>query len=234
MKKETETNLRILRTDPLKMNIRVWFGYLQTALNWNGKLGFGKSSKFQFQVNKEYYRAWHLNQVRTLKFDKWWKNHEHLFSDKNYVSVRVLDSLSVEDAFKQVKKQLINKVGKTKAFQITNSRFRYLQVDDYLKCFRGRNEKGLSYYKIGIRMLKDYHKKELLYSKSTKLLKRKFTNKTLEKWLLDNTYATEFAETSKARTYGNRHKLLTVVRRKVLNAEKILENTAKGQFTGKY
>jgi len=83
-------------------------------------------------------------------------------------------------------------------------------------------------------MLKDYHKKELLYSKSTKLLKRKFTNKTLEKWLLDNTYATEFAETSKARTYGNRHKLLTVVRRKVLNAEKILENTAKGQFTGKY
>ena len=218
MKKETETNLRTLRTKPLKQNIRVWFVYLQTALNWNGKLGFGKNSKFQFQVNKEYYRAWHLNQVRTLKFDEWWKNHEHLFSDKNYVSVRVLDSLSVEDAFKQVKKQLINKVGKTKAFQITNSRFRYLQVDDYLKCFSYRNDKTWSYHRIGVRMLKDYEKKELLYLKSSKLLRRKFTVKTINEWVADN----------------NRHKLLTVVRRKVLNAEKIIENTAKGQFTGKY
>ena len=130
MKKETETNLRILRTDPLKMNIRVWFDYLKVALKWNGKFGYHKTTPFQFQINKEYYRAWNLNQVRTLLFDKWWKTHEHLFSDKNYVSVRVLDSLSVEDALKQVKKQLIKKVGKTKSFQITNSRFRYLQVDD--------------------------------------------------------------------------------------------------------
>ena len=111
MKKETETNLRILRTDPLKMNIRVWFDYLKVALKWNGKLGYHKTTPFQFQINKEYYRAWNLNQVRTLLFDKWWKTHEHLFSDKNYVSVRVLDSLSVEDAFKEVKKQLIKKVG---------------------------------------------------------------------------------------------------------------------------
>jgi len=218
MKKETETNLRILRTDPLKMNIRVWFDYLKVALKWNGKLGYHKTTPFQFQINKEYYRAWNLNQVRTLLFDKWWKTHEHLFSDKNYVSVRVLDSLSVEDVLKQVKKQLIKKVGKTKSFQITNSRFRYLQVDDYLKCFTYRNWKGWSYHRIGVRMLKDYEKKELLYLKSSKLLRRRFTVKTIKEWVADN----------------NRHKLLTVVRRKVLNAEKILENVAKGQFTGKY
>jgi hypothetical protein len=67
-------------------------------------------------------------------------------------------------------------------------------------------------------MLKDYEKKELLYLKSSKLLRRRFTVKTIKEWVADN----------------NRHKLLTVVRRKVLNAEKILENVAKGQFTGKY
>ena len=61
MKKETETNLRTLRTDPLKQNIRVWFSYLQTALKWNGKLGFNKTSNFQFQVNKEYYKLLCIN-----------------------------------------------------------------------------------------------------------------------------------------------------------------------------
>jgi len=77
---------------------------------------------FNFPINKEYYRAWHLTQVRTLKFDKWYVTHKYLFLDKNYISVRVLDSLSVEDAFKEVKKQLVNKVGKTSQFQITNKR----------------------------------------------------------------------------------------------------------------
>ena len=145
----------VSRDRPLKQNIRVWYNYLQTAI------------KHKYKINKEYYRAWHLTQVRTLKFDAWWKTHQHLFADKEYVNVRIDNSLSMNDAIKEVKKQLVGKVDKKSSFQITSERFRYLQVDDYLKCFRGRNEKGLSYYKIGIRMLKDYHKKELLYSKST-------------------------------------------------------------------
>ena len=88
---------RVVRYEPLKQNIRIWFDYLQTAI------------KHKYVINKEYYRAWHLPQVRTLKFDKWYSSHKHLFSNKNYVSVRVLDSLSVEDALKEVKRQLIKK-----------------------------------------------------------------------------------------------------------------------------
>jgi len=195
---------RVIRYQPLKQNIRIWFNYLQTAI------------KYKFDVNKEYYRAWHLTQVRTLKFDKWYKTHEHLFANKNYVSVRVLDSLSVEDAFKQVKKQLIKKVGKSVQFQITNKRFSYLKVDDYLKCFKLRKEKNLTYQEIGERLDRDYKKKEKLYKKSSKMIKRKFTTKELD----------EYHSTDEV--------LLQIVRRKVLNAEKIIINTAKGQFTGKY
>ena len=195
---------RVVRYEPLKQNIRIWFNYLQTAI------------KHKFVINKEYYRAWHLPQVRTLKFDKWYSSHKHLFTNKKYVSVRVLDSLTVEDALKEVKKQLINKVGKTSQFQITNKRFRYLQVDDYLKCFKLRKEKNLTYQEIGEKLDRDYQKKQKLYVKSSKMIKRKFTKKKID----------EYHSTDEV--------LLQIVRRKVLNAKTILENTAKGKFTGKY
>ena len=208
---------RIIRYEPLKQNIRIWFNYLQTALKWNNRWGYRKKKVFNFPINKEYYRAWHLPQVRTLKFDKWYSSHKHLFANKNYVSVRVLDSLSVEDAFKQVKKQLIKKVGKSVQFQITNKRFSYLKVDDYLKCFKLRKEKNLTYQEIGERIDRDYKKKEKLYrDKPNRFVKRKFTTKELD----------EYHSTDEV--------LLQIVRRKVLNAEKIIMNTAKGQFTGKY
>jgi len=196
---------RVIRYEPLKQNIRIWFNYLQTAI------------KYKFVVNKEYYRAWNLTQVRTLKFDKWYSSHKHLFANKNYVSVRVLDSLSVEDAFKQVKKQLIKKVGKSVPFQITNKRFSYVKVDDYLKCWKLRKEKGLTYQEIGEKIDRDYRKKQKLYMKSSKMIKRKFTTKEIDE------YDTTTDEV-----------LLQIVRRKVLNAEMIIKNTAKGQFTGKY
>jgi len=208
MTKDTKTEPRVVRFKPLRQNIRVWFNYLQTAIQQ------------KYVINKEYYRAWHLTQVRTLKFDKWYKTHEHLFADKNYISVRVLDSLSVDDALKQVKKQLFNKVGKTVQFQITNKRFRYLEVDDYLKCWKLRKDKGLTYQEVGERIDRDYKKKEKLYVKSSKMIKRKFTKKELDEYNKNDGTTDEV--------------LLQIVRRKVLNAETIIKNTAKGQFTGKY
>jgi len=200
---------RVVRYEPLKQNIRIWFNYLQTAI------------KHKYLINKEYYRAWHLPQVRTLKFDKWYSSHKHLFANKNYVSVRVLDSLSVENALKEVKKQLIKKVGKTVPFQITNKRFSYVKVDDYLKCFKLRNEKSLDYEAVGGRVFFDYEKKQRLYVQSSNMIKRKFTNKHIDDYKKNDETDTDEV-------------LLQIVRRKVLNAEMILKNTAKGQFTGKY
>ena len=97
----------ISRDRPLKQNIRVWYNYLQTAI------------KHKYKINKEYYRAWHLTQVRTLKFDAWWKTHKHLFAHKEFVKVKIDNSLSYADAVKEVKKQLVGKVDKKSSFQIT-------------------------------------------------------------------------------------------------------------------
>ena len=60
----------ISRQTPLKQNIRVWFDYLKVAI------------EAKHNINKEYYRLWHLPQVKKLKFDKWWKSHKHLFVHK--------------------------------------------------------------------------------------------------------------------------------------------------------
>ena len=196
----------VSRDRPLKQNIRVWYNYLQTAI------------KHKYEINKEYYRTWHLTQVRTQKFDVWWKTHQHLFANKEFVNVKIDNSLSYSDAVKEVKKQLVGKVDKKSSFQITSDRFRYLQVDDYLKCWKRRNEKNETYVKIGVSLLKEYQRKEEVYSKSTKLIRRKFTNKKIEEW----------------RSQNKKEVMLQIVRRKVLNAQKIIENTAKGQFTGEY
>jgi hypothetical protein len=124
----------------------------------------------------------------------------------------------MNEAVKELKKQLVGKVDKKSSFQITSERFRYLQVDDYLKCWKRRNEKKQDYVRIGVDLLKEYQKKEEVYSKSTKQIRRKFTNKKVEEW----------------RSQDKKEVMLQIVRRKVLNAQKIIENTAKGQFTGKY
>ena len=192
----------LTRDKPLKQDIRVWYNYLQTAI------------KHGYKINKEFYKAWHLYQVRSMKFDEWWKTHSHLFANKETVTIKVDYSLPIKSILDSAKKQILEK----KQFNITSERFRYVQVDDYLKCWKRRNEKEQTYHKIGLDMLKEYQRKEKIYAKSTKMIKRKFTNKTLEKFASDN----------------NRKVLLQVVRRKVLNAETIIKNTASGEFTGKY
>ena len=55
-----------------KQPFRVWYQYLQTCLN---------DKELSKKVNRTFYKEWHLNRVKTEKFDKWLKDHEHLFVD---------------------------------------------------------------------------------------------------------------------------------------------------------
>ena len=34
------------------------------------------------KIDKEYYKNWNLNLVKTTKFDKWFKSNQHLFVSK--------------------------------------------------------------------------------------------------------------------------------------------------------
>ena len=203
----------IIRHTPLKQNIRVWYDYLKTAI------------QHKYKINKDYYSAWHLPQVKKLTFDKWWISHKHLFAHKQFINVRVLNELSLNDAMKEVKRQLIGKVDQTTNFHITSKKFRYKEVDDYLKCWKLRQTlvyskrfkemRPMSYLHIAYKLRFEYAKKIPLYEKkNSKLIKRKFKALTkIEK---------------------QKENVLHSVAKRVNNAKTIIKNTAKGQFTGKY
>ena len=211
----------IIRKTPLKQNIRLWFDYLKVALNTK-EISIRKLSKTPIKVvvNRDYYRAWHLPQVREISFDAWWKTHKHLFAHKEYLRPRVSNELSLNDAMKEVKRQLIGKVDKKSSFQITSKRFKYKEVDDYLKCWKLRQTKvfnrqkkeylPMQYNDIAIKIAKSYRKK----TKSKKVVRR--------------TFGVGIAE-----SYFDR-KVLHSVKKRVNNAKMIILNTAKGSFTGQY
>ena len=198
----------ITRQTPLKQNIRVWFDYLKVAI------------EEKHNINKEYYRAWHLPQVRKLSFDKWWKSHKQLFVHKQFINVRVLNELSLNDAMKEVRSQLIGKVDQKSNFHISTKKFRYVEVDDYLKCWKLRQKlvyskrfkemRPMPYRDIAIKIAQSYRKK----SKSKKVVRRTFGVGKAEKTFDRN--------------------VLHSVKRRVNNAKTIIMNTARGTFTGKY
>ena len=211
----------IIRKTPLKQNIRLWFDYLKVALNTK-EISIRKLSKTPIKVvvNRDYYRAWHLPQVREISFDAWWKTHKHLFAHKEYLRPRVSNELSLNDAMKEVKRQLIGKVDKKSSFQIASKRFKYKEVDDYLKCWKLRETKvfnrikeeylPMQYNDIAIKIAKSYRSKK----KSKKVVRRTFG-------------------VGKAEKQFDR-KVLHSVKKRVNNAKKIILNTAIGSFTGKY
>ena len=212
----------VSRKTPLKQNIRLWFDYLKVALEQERSKKIIRLNKKDYSVviDREYYRAWHLPQVRELSFDKWWKTHKHLFAHKEYLRPRVSNELSLSDAMKEVKRQLIGKVDKKSSFQIVSKRFKYKEVDDYLKCWKLRETKvfnrqkeeylPMQYNDIAIKIAISYRNKK----KSKKVVRRSFG-------------------VGKAETQFDR-KVLHSVKKRVNNAKKIILNTAIGSFTGKY
>ena len=48
---------------------RIWYEYLQTALN---------DKDYSNKINQKYYKDWHLNLVKKLKFNQWYQTHKEL------------------------------------------------------------------------------------------------------------------------------------------------------------
>jgi hypothetical protein len=188
-----------------KQNYRVWYNYLQVALEKYPKL-----------INKKYYSKWNISLIKKgMRFDTWYKEHKHLFIQNKKISILIPSTLSYNDAVKKVKELLKGKTDKTTEFNITSKRFRYLEIDDYLKCYKQR-QKNKKLYDIGYDLALEYEQKSERYQKSKKLLQRKLLQKKIDdmKNAQDN--------------------VINIVLRKIRKCEKIIQNTAKGQFPGEY
>ena len=199
------SNQRRTRIGANKQNYRLWYNYLQIALEKYPKL-----------VNKKYYAKWDISLIKQgMRFDTWYKDHKNLFVENKKISILIPSSLTYNDAVKKVKELLKGKTDKTSEFNITSKRFRYLEIDDYLKCYK-RRQKGQKLFDIGVSIEQEYVQKSEQYLKSKKLLQRKLLKKKIED--MKNNYDA----------------VISIVLRKVRKSERIILNTAKGQFPGKY
>ena len=187
-----------------KQNYRLWYNYLQQSLVSKHK------------INRRYYKKWNIHLIeKGMRFDSWWKDHKHLFVEKKRTAITISPTLSYEENLKRVKRLLKDYTDKKTDFNISSKRFRYLEIDDYLKCYKLR-QKGKSLFAIGFDLQQLYLKKSDQYLKSKKLVQRKFLRK-----LTDDMKNQE-------------ENVITTVLRKIRKCKKIIENTSQGVFPGEY
>ena len=91
--------------------IRLWFEFYKLALTDN-------RLSFNFEKTKEYYQPW--GDITDMKFDDWYKSHNHLFllkiseitrvsKNKNVLNVSIPLSQTVTESLKQLKELLKEK-----------------------------------------------------------------------------------------------------------------------------
>ena len=194
--------MRRTRISANKQYIRVWFDYLKVAIQQKMK------------IDRSFYRKWHLDIIKETKFNDWWKEHEYLFTIKKYHTIRIDTSLSMKDALRQAKEKLEGNVDKSSEFQISSDRFRYVEVDDYLKVYK-RRLKGDTHQTIAFDIEREYLKKEEKYKKNKGLLLRKMQRVGHE-------------------IKSDEKNVIRKSIRRVNKAKTILQNVCNGVFPGKY
>ena len=199
---------------------RIWFDYLKTCLN---------DESLSKKVDRNFYKDWHLNSVKTQKFDKWYKTHEHLFTDitttmkissgtksSNSILLEIPVNYSITKVQREVGKVLENKLNKRLSkFTITSNRALILPPLDYfLYAWKLRySNKDIKLAELWTRVQEHIQKRQ---GKVSKLVKnRKLRSRAL------------------ASGDSNERKAI-LISRNINKAQKILENVCKGIFTGNY
>ena len=202
---------------------RIWFDYLKTCLNDN---------VLSKKVDREHYKSWHLNLVKTQTFDTWYKSHEHLFVDvntqmkistgsknPNSVLVEIPVNYSITKAKREIGKILDKKLNKRLSkFAITSNRPLILPPLDYfLYAWRLKNNKK----KL---TLEEIWEEVNLFIKQrqSKVKKQVAKGKFRSRFLMGTPMNKEARNKS------------ILISRNITKAQRILENVCRGIFTGNY
>ena len=199
---------------------RIWFDYLKTCLN---------DESLSKKVDRNFYKDWHLNSVKTQKFDKWYKTHEHLFTDitttmkissgtksSNSILLEIPVNYSITKVQREVGKVLENKLNKRLSkFTITSNRALILPPLDYfLYAWKLRHSnKDIKLAELWTKV------QEYIQKRQGKVSKLVGKGKLRRRALMSGD--------------SNERKAI-LVSRNINKAQKILENVCKGIFTGNY
>ena len=209
---------------------RIWFDYLKTCLNDN---------VLSKKVDREHYKSWHLNLVKTLTFDTWYKSHEHLFVDvntqmkistgsknPNSVLVEIPVNYSITKVQREIGKILDKKLNQSLSkFRITSNRPLILPPLDYfLYAWKLKNNKK----KL---TLEEVWEEVSLFIKQrqSKVVGKISIKKLVEQGKLRGRFLMGQSPYDK-----NARNKSILISRNITKAQRILENVCRGIFTGNY
>ena len=208
---------------------RIWFEYLQTALN---------DKNFTNKVNKNYYKDWHLNLVKKLKFNQWIKTHEHLFSQSDNSQIKVYDgkrtpntllveipvSFNVQKIQRDIGKAVKGKVAKAQ----THQRFK-------IQTNRPLQTATLDYFRWAYEYKQSELKLEQIWDKvnQKQIDRQKKVAKRVEKFLKTGKGIRKRALSSGGFEKVDKNKAV-LISRNIKKANNILTNVCKGVFPGEY
>ena len=207
---------------------RVWYQYLQTCLN---------DKVLSKKVDKEYYKNWNLNLVKTTKFDKWFKTHQHLFVSKDKAKI-VNKKTNDESILLEIPQFYpISKIQKELP-QILKGKVIETKLTHNL---RNINTPALDSFHYAWKFKKKYPKKKLedIWKLCDDLInKRQSKVKTLVakgklRQRQQQGYGRE-AQTGKSMKLVKSKNKAIMISRNILKAQKILQNVCIGQFPGHY
>ena len=207
-----------------KQPYRIWYQYLQTCLN---------DKDFKNKVNKNFYKDWHLNLVKTQKFDTWFNKHQHLFTDintsmkissgtksNNSILVEIPINYSVTKVQREIGKLLNNKLNQSLSkFRITSNRPLILPPFDYfLYAYKTkRDNSDLTLEEVWKKV--DEHIKR----RQAKVKKLVAQGKLRGRFLMGQVPYDK-----------NARNKAVIINRNIKKAKNILTNVCKGVFPGNY
>ena len=200
---------------------RIWFDYLKTCLNDN---------VLSKKVDREHYKSWHLNLIKTQTFDTWYKSHEHLFVDvntqmkistgtknPNSVLVEIPVNYSITKAKREIGKILENKLNQSLSkFRITSNRPLILPPLDYfLYAWKLKNNKK----KLTLEEIWE-EVNLFIRQRQSKVKKQVAKGKLRQRFLMGTPMNKEARNKS------------ILISRNITKAQRILENVCRGIFAG--
>jgi len=199
---------------------RVWYQYLQTCLN---------DKVLSKKIDKEYYKNWNLNLIKTTKFDKWFKSHQHLFVSKGKarvvskktnnesILIEIPQFYPISKIQKELPQILKGKIIETKLTHNT----------------RNINTPALDSFLYAYNFRKKYPKKKL---EDIWELCDEFINERQKKikTLVEKGKLRARKQQGVGSGIKQKKNKPIMISRNILKATRILENVCKGQFPGQY
>ena len=224
---------------------RIWFEYLCVCL---------KHKELKKKIDRNFYKSWNLSQLKSGKFDKWFKTHSHLFEEKkreitlfngkrtpNTLLVEIPTNLTVEEVMKNIGKTIKGNVAKKHSkFATTNPKIKTEALDYFRYCWEFRQKKKYQGKGSNLLIHEAVHK-VIKDRQSSKRMKTMITKRQLKSRGLSGHFSQtdtdQLAVSTKAVTSDRQNTKETtsiLISRSINKADKILNNVCKGLFPGDY